>query len=82
MLLEKLIEKIPEVHHTKEGDRGLTIRYKLGLKMWVVGYGINFRSNDTQKYLGTGYTILEAVDDFIKNKLNNHLKNEISNRTN
>ena len=76
MTLEKLIEKIPPFIERKYSEKegtvkvGLTIRYSHSMGMWLCGYGTmrNQTNEEHKKYIGTGYSIVEAVDDFI-NKL-------------
>ena len=79
MSLEKLIEKIPPYIEVKYSDKqglvkiGLTIRYSNSMGMWFCGYGTirkNTQENE-KKFIGSGYSVVEAVDDFIsilKNK--------------
>lgn len=78
MSLEKLIESLPPYierqYSIKEGMRkvGLTIRYSSSMQVWICGYGtIRTRSTEKDKqYVGTGYSVIEAVEDFIS-KLKN-----------
>lgn len=78
--MEELLDKIPEERRDNSNDypQGFTLRYSPLKKMWICGYGQRLsRSNNTSKkhlelYIGTGYAPIEALDDFISNKLKNH----------
>ena len=69
--MEKLIESIPitkVVGVEKDGKEiisGFCIRYSVQEKMWLAGYGRGLRKQNND-FVGVGYSIIEAVDDFIK----------------
>lgn len=69
--MEKLIDSLKsKIEVTGQKDEkgnqsysGFCLRYSTGNNLWVAGYGTKIRPEG--KYVGTGYTPIEAIDDFI-----------------
>lgn len=83
MSLEKLIESVPEAikieHKVKGGEpniisHGFRIKFVPQLGIWQCGYSTytsKAKEKEHQRYIGVGYSIIEAVDDFVSNKFKN-----------
>lgn len=75
MSLEKLLESIPpskKFQHptqTESGLAGFCLHFSPDKEIWTAGYGRKHCLND--KKVGTGYSIIEAVDDFIAKQKDN-----------
>lgn len=75
MLMEKLIESLPE--YVKNFDKktnqrwesGLSVHYSPTFKKWLCFYGQNHRKAKT---CGEGYSVVEAVENFIKLSTKKH----------
>lgn len=77
--IEKMFDSLPsylEGISDKEGNktyRGLRLFFSKKEEQWVCGYG-TIKDATNKKYVGTGFTAIEAVDDFIKNCYKNHAR--------
>ncbi len=78
MSLEKLVDSIPETFNRgiepvsgREIISGFCLRYSNKSKLWLAGYGTHLNV-EQKNFVGSGYSPLEAVDDFIKNCLKNY----------
>ncbi len=83
--MEKLLESIPAFMLRKSKDKdgneiivknGLRIKYFPKMDIWQCGYTFYLpKSEDKYKnVVGSGYSILEAVDDFVNDKFYNYKK--------